>query len=112
MQKTTKTQLGRIQRMACLATMGAIKSTPTTAMEILLNLTPLDLVIQVEARMSLFRLHILKQPAEPKAEAGLLSIWKNVSDPLLEMWADRPHYSSLLLFQGLQCHYRLGLLEK
>jgi len=37
---------------------------------------------------TLYRLHILKQPAEPKAEAGLLSIWKYASDPLLEMWAD------------------------
>ena len=38
--------------------------------------------------MALYRLHILKQPADPKVEAGLLSIWKNVSDPLLEMRAD------------------------
>jgi len=33
MQKTTKTKLGRIQRMACLAITGAMKLTPTTAME-------------------------------------------------------------------------------
>ena len=74
--------------MACLAITEAMKSTPTAAMEILLNLTPLDLVIQTEARMALYRLHIFKQPADPKAEAGLLSIWKNVSDPLLEMRTD------------------------
>jgi hypothetical protein len=60
MQKTTKTQLGRIQRTACLAITGVMKSTPTAAMEILLNLTPLDLVIQAEARMALYRLHIFK----------------------------------------------------
>ena len=53
MQKTTKTQLGRIQRMACLAIMGAMKSTPTAATEVLLNLTPLDLLIMAEARMAL-----------------------------------------------------------
>jgi len=87
-KKTTKTQLGRIQRMACLANTGVMKSTPTAAMEILLNLTPLDLVIQAEARMALYRLHILKQLADPNAEAGLLSTWKNVSDPLLEMRED------------------------
>jgi len=68
--------------------MGAMKSTPTAAMEILLNLTPLDLVIQAEARMALCRLHILRQPVDPMAEAGLLSIWEKVSDPLLEMRAD------------------------
>jgi len=71
MQKTTKTQLDKIQRMACLAITGAIKSTTIAAMEILLNLTPLNLVILVEARMAL-----LKETANPKAEAGLLSIWK------------------------------------
>jgi len=57
-------------------------------MEILLNLTPMDLVILAEARMVLYRLHILKQPADTKAEAGLLSIWRNVSDPILDMRAD------------------------
>jgi len=68
MQKT-KTQLGRIQRMVCLAITGAMKSTSTAAMEVLLNPTLLDLVIQVEARMALYRLYILKQRADPKAEA-------------------------------------------
>jgi hypothetical protein len=36
--------------MACLAITGAMKLTPTAAMEVLLNLTPLDLLIMVEAR--------------------------------------------------------------
>jgi hypothetical protein len=88
MQKTTKIQLGRIQRMACLAITGAMKSTPTAAMEVLLNLTPLDLLIMAEARMALYRLHILKQPAVPKSVAGLLSIWKYVGDPILDMRSD------------------------
>jgi hypothetical protein len=39
MQKTTKIQLGRIQRMACLAITGAMKLTPVAAVEMLLNLT-------------------------------------------------------------------------
>jgi hypothetical protein len=88
MQKTTKIQLGRIQRMTCLAITGAMKSTPTAAMEVLLDLTPLDLFIMVETRMALYRLHILKQPAVPKSVAGLLSIWKNVGDPILDMQSD------------------------
>jgi hypothetical protein len=87
-RKNTKTQLGRIQRMACLAITGAMKSTPTAAMELLLNLTPLDLLIMAEARMALYRLHILKQPADPNTAAGLLSIWKNVRDPILDMRSD------------------------
>jgi hypothetical protein len=55
-----------------------MKLTLTAAMETLLNLTPLDLLIMVEARMALYRLHILKQPADLNTEAGLLSIWNSV----------------------------------
>jgi hypothetical protein len=51
-------------------------------MEVLLNPTPLDLLIMAEARMALYRLQILKQPAVPKTVPGLLSIWKNVGDPI------------------------------
>ena len=74
--------------MACLAITGAMKSTPTAAMEVLRNLTPLDLLIMAEARMALYRLHTLKQPADPKTGAELLSIWKNVSDPILDIRSD------------------------
>ena len=88
MQKTTKIQLGRFQRMVCLAVMGAMKLIPTAAMEVLLNPTPLDLLIMAEARIALYRLHILKQPAVPKTVAGLLSVWKNVGDPILGMRSD------------------------
>jgi hypothetical protein len=68
--------------------MGAMKSTPTAAMEVLLNLTPLNLLIMAEARMALYRLHLFKQPADLNTETGLLSIWKNVSDPVLDMRSD------------------------
>jgi hypothetical protein len=85
-QKTTKIQLGRNQRIAYLAIMRAMKSTPTAAMEVRLNLTPLDLLIMAEARMEPYR--ILLQPSVPKAVPGLLTIWKNVDDPLLDMRLD------------------------
>jgi len=62
--------------------------------------------------MALYRLHILRQPADPKTVAGLLTIWKNVSDPILDMQLDYTIPVLLLLFQNLQCHYRLGVLEK
>jgi hypothetical protein len=76
MQQTIKTQLSRIQRTACLAIMGAMRLTPTAAMEVLLDLTPLDLLIMAEVRMALYRLHIPKQTAANEIVAGLLSIWK------------------------------------
>ena len=34
------------------------------------------------------RLHMLNQPAVLKTETGLLSVWKNVSDPILDMRSD------------------------
>jgi hypothetical protein len=74
--------------MDCLTIMAAMRLTPTAAMEVLLNLTPLDLLIMAEARMALYRLQITKQPSASEAETGLLSIWKNVSDPIIEMRAD------------------------
>jgi hypothetical protein len=43
-------------------------------MGVLLNLTLLDLLILIEARMALCRLHITKQTADTKAAAGLLPI--------------------------------------
>jgi hypothetical protein len=84
-QKNTKIQLGRIQRMACLVITVAMKLTPSSAMEVLLNLTPLDLLIMAEARMAPYRLHTQKQPTVPKTVSGLLTIWKNVGGPLLDM---------------------------
>jgi hypothetical protein len=74
MQKTTKIQLGRIQRMACLIITGAMKTTPTAALEMLLSLTPLDLLIMAEARMALYRLHAPMQPTDSTKSSGLLSI--------------------------------------
>jgi hypothetical protein len=87
-QKTTKTQLDRIERLASLAITGAMKTTPTVAMEVLLNLTPLDLLIMADVRLALSRLHKPKQPADYKTKAGMLSIGKKVGDPTLNMRSD------------------------
>jgi hypothetical protein len=62
--------------------MGAMRSTPTAAMEVLLHLTQLDLLIIAEARMELYRLRITKHSSAFEAETRLLSIWKKVSDPI------------------------------
>jgi hypothetical protein len=62
---------------------GGYENDPTAAMEVLLNLTPLDLLIMAEARLALYRLHTPKQPADYKMEAGMLSIGKKVGDPIL-----------------------------
>jgi hypothetical protein len=51
----------------------------------------------VETRMALYRLHIPKQPAAPVTVSGLASIWKNVGDPILDMWSD---YTALVYYHS------------
>jgi S-adenosylmethionine:tRNA-ribosyltransferase-isomerase (queuine synthetase) len=73
--KNTKHQLGSIQRTARLVITGAMKSTHTAVIQMLLHLTSLDLLIMANAKVALHRLHTLKQPDVSDAETGLLSVW-------------------------------------
>jgi len=57
-QITTQNRLSKIQRTACLLITGAMHSTPTAAMEVLLNLPPLHLIIQKEARITNYYMYI------------------------------------------------------
>jgi hypothetical protein len=84
--------------------MGAMKLTPIAATEMLLNLTPLAPFTMVEARMALYRLHILKQPTVPKGVRS--AIWKNVSDPLLNMRLDY----TIPVYRHLQCHKKTRII--
>ncbi len=54
--KCGQDRLRRIQRMACLAISGAMRTTPTAAMELMLDLVPLDLYVQGLAMTSAHRL--------------------------------------------------------
>ena len=54
--KTAITTLGRVQRLACMAITGAIRTTPTAAMEILLGLPPLDTYVKSVAMNTCYRL--------------------------------------------------------
>jgi hypothetical protein len=47
-----KQQLSTVQRLACLGITEAMRTTPTNAVETLVCLSPLDLVVQGEARAS------------------------------------------------------------
>jgi hypothetical protein len=49
-------KLSRIQRLARLGITGAVCTTPTRAMEVLICLPPLELVLQSEARMAVHHL--------------------------------------------------------
>ncbi|CAH1974332.1 unnamed protein product [Acanthoscelides obtectus] len=54
--ESTKAKLNKIQRLACISITSAVRTTPLSAMEALLDLPPLDLVIRGEARVVAHRL--------------------------------------------------------
>jgi hypothetical protein len=51
----SRMELNKLQRLACLAIMGVMKTTPTAAMEVLLGLLPLHVVIEAEAQAGIYR---------------------------------------------------------
>jgi hypothetical protein len=51
-----KAKLSKIQRLACLGITGAMRTTPTRAMEALICLPPLELVVQSEAWLAAHRI--------------------------------------------------------
>jgi ribonuclease HI len=53
---TNSTVLTKVQRLACLATTGALRTTPTVALEASLDLLPIQLQIKEEAGKTAFRL--------------------------------------------------------
>ncbi|MCP3666940.1 MAG: hypothetical protein GY696_31350 [Gammaproteobacteria bacterium] len=53
---TVRGQLGRVQRMACLGITGAMRSTPTAALEALLGIVPLHIFVMQEALSACYRL--------------------------------------------------------
>ncbi|CAK1599870.1 unnamed protein product [Parnassius mnemosyne] len=58
-EATTIKKLQRYQRLACMAATGCISTTPTAALEAMLELTPLHLHIQQEATLAAIRLKTL-----------------------------------------------------
>ncbi|CAF4919851.1 unnamed protein product [Pieris macdunnoughi] len=58
--QTAITKLGRFQRLALSAASGCMKTTPTAAMEMALQILPLDLHIQQEAALAAIRLMWIK----------------------------------------------------
>jgi hypothetical protein len=52
----SRTELSDLQRLACLATTGAMKMIPAAAMEALLGLFSLHVMIKVEAQVGTYRL--------------------------------------------------------
>lgn len=79
---TNNLVLSKVQRLACLATTGALRTTPTVAMEASLDLLPIKLRIKEEAGKTAFRL--LKThcflPGDYKGHLRIYDEFKNLTD--------------------------------
>jgi hypothetical protein len=94
---SAKRKLSRVQRLACLGIMGAMRTTPTNAVEALTCLPPLDLVVQGEARSAVCRLWSLGCWSYLHPNRGHSSILMQLqqSDPIFNLGVDvmRPAYN-------------------
>ncbi|XP_073966168.1 uncharacterized protein [Choristoneura fumiferana] len=79
---TVEAKLQRFQRLACMATPGCMRTTPTAALEALLGLPPLHLFIQQEAGATAVRLK-------------KLNLWKSVSVPHAKLLDELVHREPL-----------------
>ena len=87
---SAKRKLSRVQRWACSRVTGAMRTTPTNAVEALICLPPLDLVIQSEARSAAHRLWSLGCWSYLHPNRGHSSILMRLqqSDPMFNMGVD------------------------
>ena len=106
---SAKRKLSRVQRLACLGITGAIRTTPTNAVEALICLPPLDLVVQSEARSAAHRLWSLGCWSYLHPNRGHSSILMRLqqSDPIFNMGVHvmRPAYN-------FETQYRVTMLKK
>jgi len=53
---TTKVKLHKLQRIACVCMTGAMRTCPTVALEVLMEVTPLHIVIKMKRKATLIRI--------------------------------------------------------
>lgn len=86
-QRQATTKLSKVQRLACLCITGAMRSSPTAAMETMLNLPPLDIFIKGEARMGAYRLNC-NGNWKTQNHIGHTRIMNMIANPILNMGSD------------------------
>jgi hypothetical protein len=86
---TSRAELSKLQRMACLGITGAIRTAPTAAIEILLGLPPLHLQLEAEARAGIYRLHCSEQWKAKSKGFGHAHLTQDMEkEPILQMGTD------------------------
>jgi hypothetical protein len=92
-QRQVAGKLSSVQRLACLCITGVIRSTPTAAMETLLNLPPIDIFIKGQARMGTYRLKYNDSWRNLEYEHSRIT--NVITNPILEI--GRLHASKIFL---------------
>jgi len=102
-------KLSKIQRLACLGITGAVRTTPTHAVEALICLPPLELVVQGEACMAVHRLLSLGCWSYLHTNRGHSSILKRLQqlDPVFNMGLDATRPTC-----NLEPKYRVTMLTR
>jgi hypothetical protein len=94
---SAKKRLSRVQRLACLGITGAIRTTPTGAVETLTGPPPLDLVVQGEARSAAHHLRSLGRWSylHPSWRHSTILMQLQKLDPMFNMGVDvmRPAFN-------------------
>lgn len=66
----SKSSLQSLQRLACIGITGAFRTTPTAALEVILNLPPLDIFIKEQAALALDRVQQCGIAIRPQGNVG------------------------------------------
>jgi hypothetical protein len=91
-----RTELSKRQRLACLAITGAMKTTPTTAKEVLLGVPPLHVMIEAEAQALICKLMCNQQWKRKSTNFGhTKNSWDMEHEPILQAGSNRklPRYA-------------------
>lgn len=82
-QVSAKSMMSHLQRLACLSVTGALRSTPTAALELLIGLPPLHLAVQAQAKLTAYRLVATKE-WHTDSNIGHAAIWSRLvsSNPI------------------------------
>jgi hypothetical protein len=88
--KTSKVELSKLQRMACLRITGAMKTAPTAAVEVLIGLPLLHLQLEAKARAGIYRLYGSDQLKPKSVGFGYAHMTQGMKiEPTLQMETDR-----------------------
>lgn len=86
--EVAKKEISEIQRLVCICITGAMKTTPTAGMEVLLAVPPVDLIVKAKAFATADRL-VQNGLWTPNFGTGHGKIGSLISDPIFSMPRDR-----------------------